>query len=363
MKVIGPSNMSQKLDYYTPPVVANNSGPQGSKYNQDAVQDYQLAQFTNSEGTSKHSKIFDEDKMEDVGNTSSNDSKFSPIAKIEEADSTSQASDYSPQKLTGNINIVNQAVVVDNLFEAQKASSAKTKPFSKVKKIKNKKATLMNNENIDLNVVFGQQQFDEITKSKSGRSKSKTTAKTISTVEHHSSSANSQYMKIFSTNSSKRVVLHQETINAMKKASKYLEKQTKATKRLKRKKSKPGKIDDLIPKLQNLRKRARSPNFKNNMKDLNKKLGSQRRMLDNLRKRRRSVETNKHSIKGLKVNSNALMKFRKRSPWNSKQTMKKSKRVKAKSPSNMIVPPVIDCKRPSKNKDKSLVIMLRLNYI
>ena len=342
--------------------------------------------FSKNELSSRYREKFDTNSQtsdqDDSGHSkndhivSDNDTKFSPIAKIDEADSSSQASENQPDQISPNIHIVNKAVAHPELQEVKHNKNDQKDPTSrhllpifnlliaskpKQKKFKNKKAALIQDENADLNIVSSNKKENPKSSAKSASNKTKVTTKTITTVEHHSSSANSQYMKVFSANSNK--FLQQETINAMKQFSKNLEKQTKkATKKLKRKRSKPGRIDELIPKLKNLRKRAKSPS---NLKEINKRLGCERRMLDNLRKRRRSVESTKSTIRGLKPNNNAIMKLRKRSPWaasGSKKTMKKTRKRKAKSPPNLVVPPAIQVKRPTGQKDNSMVVMLRLNF-
>lgn len=347
-----------------------------SKFHDEAEDDYQL-HHKKSDHSITLSDREDIENHTQEGNMNLDEPRLSPIVKVDEGDSTEKVSDSSPDKPKSAISNMKY---IDN---------------QKIKKVKNKKAALKNIENVDLNVVFGKshtkfvnivqmeyfdrnkENFNTVsTKSKGGtvetkykyksnRSKSKTTAKTITSCEKHSSMANSDYLKIFSTNSGKKI-LSPETMNALKKVTKQFDKQSKKTKS-KRKKSNLGNIEDLIPKFKNLRKRSKSPVFAN-IQALNKKLGSHRRMLDNLRKRRRSVETGKTTIKGVKHSPNKFLgKFRKRSPWNPTPSFKnkslkfKNKRTKAKSPSGMIVPPVIECKNPNKTKDKSVVILLRLN--
>ena len=325
-----------------------------SENQNDAMNEYGLDIHTKEEKPNNIRLISNESKEElftKSGNVSidkqnsdwdnSNNSQFSPIQKVEEDESSDKMNNSSLDK-------VPQRDINFKKLNYKKSDLIITKT---------KKAELKEKENINFNLC-------KKNKSKS-KSKSKKQTKTISSLEKHSSKVNSEYLKIFSTQSWNKI-LDPVTISIMKDLGKKLDsinkKLTKSRKRSSSKKKKtitkrspihkPGKIKDIQAFLPILNKRrSKSPLFY--WKGLEDKLKSKRNFLKNLR-RRSSFENNWiHQIK--------YQNLRKKSPFiNNHLRSIIPRKIMPKSP-KIISVPTIDCNRML-GRDKSVVICLQLKF-
>jgi hypothetical protein len=281
--------------------------------------------FTKSGGDNSINKASAD--SENLSNT-----QLSPISKVED-DSSEKYDNSSLDK------IPQREADLKKLTQI----SAKSKKASGTKK-----ASLKGSENIDLNIIK--------TLSTKSRPKTKKDINTIPVLEKHSSKLNSEYLRVFATES--RSKIFPETMMKMKALNMKLRKQETITKKRKRSSVRSKKRTKRSPinfkGLQQLfpikygAKRSRSPVIID-VEAVNNKLKSRRVMLNNLKKRRRSIEATYQTNKS---------KSRKKSPWSKKFNFKK--RIKAKSP-KIIVPPAIDCKTGKLGRDRSMVIFLQLN--
>ena len=143
----------------------------------------------------------------------------------------------------------------------------------------------------------------------------------------------------------------------MKRINSLIAKNMKKTK--KKRFSKINELQHLIPKFRNVALFSNSP-ILSGINALNNKLASNRRMIDNLRKHRRSMESGNKKSKSKGVEANALMNFNKKFAIKLDNKAGRNRMSRAKSPITIINPPVIDCKLPPGWKDSSITLNLQI---
>mmetsp|Transcript_16505 Transcript_16505/g.14409 ORF Transcript_16505/g.14409 Transcript_16505/m.14409 type:complete len:253 (+) Transcript_16505:201-959(+) len=234
----------------------------------------------------------------------------------------------------------------------------------------NRRVSLVNNENADINIVRNTYKPKQNAKTSNVAKNYKFNPK----FQESSLLANSNYFKnqnfITVDHYSKSMNFLSKELNSLKNKLRQFgmisKRKTKNKRGRKTKKSpKPKNTKKLMPCFKII-KRSRSPEFKK-AKDLNKYLQKQRLMMDKLKSiktnRRRSTEIGNKSPNSKKSSK----KNTKGSPFAQKSPIRltspffnKKRKISGKSP-KIITPSVLNYNVKGLNKDKSMTIFLRLN--